>query len=311
VTHPAARSDTTEAAAVPVAQQFETALAALGEVMPVDISVPGGIAAYRRAAESRATTAESVALRCGLSTHERISNGLPVTVFRPTEPAVARVLFLHGGGLIAGNRFDGVDIVARHASELRLEIWSVEYPLAPELTFGASAELVLAVAGHAGDSGMRVLIAGQSAGGGIAAEVALRAASRGVRIDGQLLVCPMLARIDDETARRFENDRAWSATNSTVAWTAALGDSADIPPGERPHLPALAPTYLDAGSAELFRRAITDFASALWQRGNRAELHVWSGGFHAFDCAAEDASCSSESHRVRGDWMRRWLRGEL
>ncbi|MCX6501478.1 MAG: hypothetical protein NT132_03580 [Microbacterium sp.] len=61
-----------------------------------------------------------------------------------------------------------------------------------------------------------------------------------------------------------------------------------IPPGERAELPA-----------------------DLWRRGNRAELHVWSGGFHAFDCAVEDASVSEESHRVRGEWIRRWLAGEV
>ena len=300
-----------ETPAVPVARQFEAALTALAGALPSDISVPGGVMAYRAAANARATTAEAVALRCGLSAHERTVGGLPVTVFRPPEPAEARVVFLHGGGLIAGNRFDGTDVVGRHAASLRLEVWSVEYPLAPEHDFGAIVESVLAVTAAAGHDGMRVLIAGPSAGGGVAAEVAIRAADRGVRVDGQLLLCPMLARVDEERGRPFRDDRSWSAANGATAWAAALGDSSDIPPGERRTVPALAPSYLDAGSAELFRDSIMTFASTLWRRGNRAELHVWSGGFHAFDCAAEDAAGSAEAHRVRGEWLRRWLADEL
>jgi len=298
--------------AVPVARQFEPALRSLGDALPADIGVPGAMMAYRLQARSRATTAEAVAARCGLICSERSSGGVPITVFQaPAEPAVARVIFLHGGGLIAGDRFDGADIIARHALELRLEVWCVEYPLAPEHDFGEIVAAVLAVTREAGHDGMQTLLAGQSAGGGIAAEVALRAASAGVRIGGQLLVCPMLARADDATARPFHGDRSWSAANDAAAWTAALGASAHIPPGERHEIPELAPTYLDAGSAELFRDAVTDFARALWRRGNRAELHVWSGGFHGFDSAAEDASGSAESHRVRGGWIRRWLDNEL
>lgn len=296
---------------VPVAPQFEPALTMLAAALPTDISVPGGVLAYRLAAQSRATTASDVAARCGLIAHERTVNRLPVTVFRPSRSALARVVFLHGGGLIAGNRFDGADVVGRHAAALGLEIWCVEYPLAPEHRFGAIAESVLAVTAVAGDDGMRVLIAGQSAGGGIAAEVALRAAERGIRVDGQMLVCPMLARVDDETARAFSGDRSWSAANSETAWALALGDGPDVPPGERGEVPCLGPTYLDGGSAELFRDAITGFASTLWRRGNRAELHVWSGGFHAFDCAAEDAPGSAEAHRARGEWIRRWLTDEV
>lgn len=295
---------------VPVARQFEPALRLLGDALP-DISLPGGVLAYRREAQARATTAEAVAARCGLSSSERCSHGLAVTVFQPAEVAVARVVFLHGGGLIAGNRFDGADIVARHALELRLEVWCVEYPLAPEHDYGAIVDAVLAVTREAGDGGMRVLLAGQSAGGGIAADVAMRAAASGVPVGGQLLVCPMLARAAATTARQFISDPSWTAANDAAAWTAALGTGSYTPPGERQDIPELEPTYLDAGSAELFRDSITMFATALWHRGNRAELHVWSGGFHAFDSAAEDVACSAEAHRVRGDWIRRWLSDEL
>ncbi|WP_051526383.1 MULTISPECIES: alpha/beta hydrolase [Microbacterium] len=291
----------------PVARALRAALDALAAALPTAMTT-----AYRAAATARGTTAAAVAARCGLSAEERDVHGIPVTVFRgrAAQPA-ARVVFLHGGGLIAGDRFDGADVVGRHAGALDLEIWSVEYPLAPEHTFTAMVDAALTVAAAAGADGTRVLLAGQSAGGGIAAAAAWDAASHGVRIDGQLLVCPMLARADPAATAAFRDDPSWSAQNSTSAWQAALDGDAALPAGERRDPPALPPAYLDAGSAELFRDAITAYATALWRGGNRAELHVWSGGFHAFDCAAEEAVVSAESHRVRGDWIRRWLDGEV
>lgn len=234
--------------------------------------------AYRAASAARGTTVHAVADRCGL---------------------------------VAGNRFDGADVVGRHAASLELEVWSVEYPLAPEHTFTAMIDVALTVAAAAGADGTRVLLAGQSAGGGIAAAAAWDAASRGVRIDGQLLVCPMLARADEHTAAAFRDDPSWSARNSATAWRAVLAGDLALPAGERGDPPPLPPAYLDAGSAELFWPAITAYATALWRTGNRAELHVWSGGFHAFDCAAEEAGVSAESHRVRGDWIRRWLADDV
>jgi hypothetical protein len=38
------------------------------------------------------------------------------------------------------------------------------------------------------------------------------------------------------------------------------------------------PTFLDVGSAEVFRDEITAFASGLWAAGGQAELHVRPGG---------------------------------
>lgn len=297
----------------PVAPALRQALRGLAETLPTALTTRDDLLTYRRASVARGTTADVVAARCGLTAVEREVDGILITVFRgggAAQPA-ARVVFLHGGGLIAGNRFDGADVVGRHAGALDLEVWSVEYPLAPEHAFTAMVDAAVRVAAAAGADGTRVLLAGQSAGGGIAAAAAWEAAPRGVRIDGQLLICPMLARAGAPAAAAFHDDASWSAQNSRAAWKAALVVDSVLPAGERGDPPALPPAYLDAGSVELFRDAIVAYAAALWRTGNSAELHVWSGGFHAFDCAAEEAVVSAESHRVRGDWIRRWLAGEV
>lgn len=94
-------------------------------------------------------------------------------------------------------------------------------------------------------------------------------------------------------------------------WSAALTGSDSVPPGERDDFAGLAPTFLDVGSAELFRDSVVAFAGSLWAGGVSAELHVWSGGFHASDCVVEDAIVSQEAHRARARWLRRLIDGGL
>ena len=84
-----------------------------------------------------------------------------------------------------------------------------------------------------------------------------------------------------------------------------------MPPGTRDDLAGLGPTYLDVGSAELFRDSVVGFADALWASGVRTELHVWSGAFHGSDGVVDDAVVSQEAHRARERWLRRLIDGAL
>lgn len=92
------------------------------------------------------------------------------------------VYFVHGGGMIAGNRFTGLDTVAEWVVEFDAVAVSVEYRLAPEHPFPAAHEDcytgLLWTAGHAVELGFdpgTLLLGGTSAGGGLAAGLALRA----------------------------------------------------------------------------------------------------------------------------------------
>ncbi|MBO3661993.1 alpha/beta hydrolase [Microbacterium stercoris] len=290
-----------------VARGLRPALEQLTRELPNRLADVDDLLRYRRASEERGTTADALSRAHRLSTHELIVEGNAVTVFRPQTDPVARAVFVHGGGLIAGNRFDGVDILLRHANALALEVWTLDYPLAPEGRFGEMAAAALAVLRRAGADGRRLLLAGQSAGGAVGATAGLLARDAGVPCDGLLLVCPMLA---PGGAERSDADPSWDAVTDSTAWAAALGEG-DVPPGRRTDLAGLPPTYLDAGSVELFRSAIADFAEGLHRAGVATELHIWSGAFHASDCVAEAAPASAESHRVRAGWLRRWLLDEL
>lgn len=298
-------------AALPVAPSLRPALAELASILPAHITSRADIDRYRAAAAARGTDAAEVSARFGLDAADLSVDGAPAVTRFVGVSSVARVVFLHGGGLVAGNRFDGVDLVARHAVELGLEIWTVEYPLAPEHTLPEMVDAVCAVVSAAGADGLDVLIAGQSAGGGLAAAVTLACRDRGIRVDGQMLVCPMITRADSASTRQYADDPSWSRESNEAGWRAALSGTEAVPPGERADLVGLPPAYLDTATAELFRDAIAAFTMALWAHGCRAELHTWSGAFHGSDCVDDSAAVSIEAHRARREWLRRWLQGDL
>lgn len=66
-------------------------------------------------------------------------------------------------------------------------------------------------------------------------------------------------------------------------------------PAIAPELSGLPPTYVDVGSAEVFRDESVDYASRIWAAGGVAALHVWAGGFHGFDALFPDAQLSIEA----------------
>jgi acetyl esterase/lipase len=80
-----------------------------------------------------------------------------------------------------------------------------------------------------------------------------------------------------------------------------------ISPAVADDLSTLPTTYIDAGSAEVFRDEVVDYASRIWAAGGQAELHVWAGGSHGFDAMFPQARLSALARRTRADWLARIL----
>ena len=72
-------------------------------------------------------------------------------------------------------------------------------------------------------------------------------------------------------------------------------------------LSGLPTTYIDAGSAEVFRDEAVNYATRIWTAGGQAELHVWAGGFHGFDALFPQAAISQIARQARTDWLGRVL----
>lgn len=228
----------------------------------------------------------------------------------------------HGGGMMLGDRLGGVEVffgaIERHDAVLV----SVEYRLAPEFPDPYPVEDCFAglvwMATHANELGIdpsRILIGGGSAGGGLAAGAALLARDRGgPHLLGQVLMCPML---DDRDAtvstKQIDGVGLWDRAANIVGWTALLGDrkgtrdvSIYAAPARATNLSNLPSTYIDCGSAEVFRDEDVAYATKLWEAGVQAELHVWAGGFHGFEMLA-DAIVSRAATTARESWLDRVL----
>ncbi|KXV59346.1 arylesterase [Acetobacter tropicalis] len=227
-----------------------------------------------------------------------------VLIFRPPEangPAPV-ILYVHGGGMIAGTPDMQAGTHARVAAATGALIVSVDYRLAPETPFPGGLEDVYAallwLSAHATDLGgdsSRISIMGDSGGGCLAAATALLARDRKqVPLRAQILIYPMLdlrtggpdALTDDPTTGEFvwtraQNQHAWSAVRGTLA--------ADDPafgylsPAFMRNLSGLPPTFLITGALDLFRDEDVTFAQRLWQAGVPTDLIVYANAVHAFD----------------------------
>ncbi len=250
---------------------------------------------------------------------------LPVLVLRPraTPRDAPAICHFHSGGMVMGDARTGVEVPLSWAVRFGAVVLSVEYRLAPEFPDPVPREDCYAAlvwigenAGALGIDSRRILLAGASAGGGLAAGVALLVRDRGgPPVLGQALMCPML---DDrnETPSSYggPGDDLWNRTSNLTGWTALLGDrrgGPDVSPYAAPSravdLSGLPPTFIDVGACEIFRDEAVSFADRLWRAGTHAELHVWPGGFHAFDTLVPQAALSMVSTRTRAAWVGRLL----
>ncbi|WP_061294714.1 alpha/beta hydrolase [Herbidospora cretacea] len=248
---------------------------------------------------------------------------IPVTVLSPPGAVGAPcVVWIHGGGMIMGDRFANLDIPLEWLDRFGAVVVTVDYRLAPDVTGSALADdchrALTWAAENAAELGVdpaKIVVAGISAGGGLAAGVALMARDRGgPALAAQVLICPMLDHRDATTSTlQFTGPGVWSREMNAYGWRAVLGGLTgdDVPayvsPAIAADLSGLPPAYVDAGSAEVFRDEDVAYAGRIWAAGGRADLHVWDGGFHGFDALYPEAALSAEARRTRSEWLGRVL----
>jgi acetyl esterase/lipase len=127
--------------------------------------------------------------------------------------------------------------------------------------------------------------------------------------------------IDDRnetvSSHQYEGVGVWDRTSNLTAWSAVLGDrrgtdevSYYSAPARATDLSGLPPTFIDVGSAEVFRDEDVAYASRIWAAGGNCELHVWGGAFHGFYDIAPDSDLARASIAAREAWLDRLLSRE-
>jgi acetyl esterase/lipase len=203
------------------------------------------------------------------------------------------VLWIHGGGYVAGSAAMNDRALRKVATSLRAEVVSVEYRLAPEHPYPAALDDCYAalqwLAGRDDIDRRRIAIAGKSAGGGLAAALTLRCVDDGLLdLAGQVLTYPML---DDRTVQRSRTaSRGWTPEDNSFAWRAYLNcepgiDDVDAyaAAARREDLSGLPPTWIGVGTDDLFHDEDIRYVKRLCHAGVPTQLEVVAGGFHGFD----------------------------
>ena len=214
---------------------------------------------------------------------------------------------------------------ARHRLGRRLDAVcvTVEYRLAPEHPYPAPVEDCYAACcgppstRELGIDPDRSSIAGASAGGGLAAGWRCWPATAAARhLAARCSISPMLDDRNDTVSsppvrrlRRVGPQQQRHRLERPARRPSRHRRRVGLRRARRgpPTCPSLPPRSSTCGSAEVFRDEDVAYASELWAAGSQAELHVWPGGFHAFDQLAPNARLSRDMTAARDAWMARLL----
>lgn len=224
---------------------------------------------------------------------------VPVRLYVPQGVDGAKglpmILFVHGGGFIAGD-LDTHDVLARGlANRTRALVLAIDYRLAPENPFPAGLDDVYAVLQWAdansqeiGGDRRRIAVSGDSAGGNIAAVVAMLARDRGgPAIVAQLLMYP--------TVSNKMDTHSWATLGDTRIPTRTVNESviaAYVPRTMSPYAPLVAPLWGDhknlppaliqVGDLDPLSDEDRGYAAALTKAGVEAKVIVYPKTEHGF-----------------------------
>ncbi|EFY92120.1 lipase [Metarhizium acridum CQMa 102] len=231
-------------------------------------------------------------------------NTVIVSAFAPKEPTsdvLPGMYYMHGGGMVSGDRFAGVNELLHLLEGIECVVLSVEYRLAPETRSPGPAEDCYAGIVWASSNSSQlgidpagIIVLGVSGGAALAAATCLMARDRqspATPIKAQMLLAPMLDdRCQSVSDQLFEYGSPWCGVTNRMAWAHVLGEARGtdgVSPYQSPsrahNLSNLPQTYVDVAECEVFRDAAVRFATDMWRCGSTCELHVWPGAFHLFD----------------------------
>lgn len=213
-------------------------------------------------------------------------------------------LDFHGGSLVFGGGPLAVASAANNARITGLTHWAVDYRMPPHCPFPAG--LADAVAAYrallAACPPQQIVVMGNSAGGNIAAALLLRAREEGLPMPARLVL--LSPEVDlTESGDSFRTLAGVSTTlqslmpiNQLYAGTTELTDLLVSPLfGDLRGFP---PTFLQAGTRDLFLSNAVRMHRALRKAGVPAELHVFDAMPHGgFGGSPEDEELHAEVRR--------------
>ncbi|EDU42300.1 esterase/lipase [Pyrenophora tritici-repentis] len=244
---------------------------------------------------------------------------LPIYHFRvhPKEEATKNpaVFHIHGGGLISISAADVVDGVSEQVLLTGVQVFSVDYRLAPENPYPTPLEdcwtgltWMFAQAEKFNLDTTSIAVMGESAGGNLSAALTLLARDRQMTppFSRQILIYPMLD--DRNTLKAIGQIPIWDEIDNLTGWTAYLGrepGGSDVPmfaaPARVENVDGLPPLYIEVSQLDLYLFEDLEYASKFLRAGIETELHVYPGVPHGFDGVAPSHTMSklAKENRLR------------
>lgn len=246
---------------------------------------------------------------------------VPVRIYRPKrlQQATPAVFFIHGGGMYLGDLDYEHAAAVKICEELGALVVSTGYRKAPEHPHPAQVDDCYAALSWMSDNATsldfapgRLAIFGGSAGGNLALATALKARDLGgPELSYVVALYPM---VDHRNTTRSPHEVTaigpWDRKANTEAWEWFLaGQEPDgyAAPLHAEDLSGLPPTFIDVGTADLFRDENLSLAQRLLAAGVSTELHVYPGVYHAAEHYAPDAEAARHMWAVRFRALRRAL----
>ncbi|AKF07959.1 alpha/beta hydrolase [Sandaracinus amylolyticus] len=227
-------------------------------------------------------------------------------VFMPAEWVVPRgadvtqrLVYLHGGGYVAGSPRTHRGLVTRIARAANMVALVPDYRLAPEHRFPAALEDARVALAHAFDHGpdgeqpaTRVVLAGDSAGGGLVISTLVAARDAGERLPARAATLSAWADLEacgESVVSRAGVDPMLPASLLKGWCRHYLGDIDPRHPLASPihaDLRGLPPLLLQVGDAEVLLDDSVRLAARAKEAGVEVTLEVFDDLFHVFQAFA-------------------------
>lgn len=244
-------------------------------------------------------------------------DGMPCEwVVAPGADPDLRLLYLHGGGFVAGSGANYLPLAAHLSAAAQCAVLLPDYRLAPEHRFPAAIEdcvrahECMITSGPYGPAPAKAtFIAGDSAGGGLtlATLLALRDRGRPLPVAGMpLSACTDLTLASESI--RSEEDPICSARCMPVFAELYLGETDPCNPLASPvfgDFTGIPPLLIQVGEHEMLRDDSIRVAAKARADGVEVKLEVWPGMVHVFQIRELPESWEAIGHLA--DFMRSCL----
>lgn len=271
------------------------------------------LARVRRAMAAR--LAMPAALPRGLRVEASREPGLRGEWLHPRDAVDgAALLFIHGGGFIAGSPRTHRSFAAWLAQASRVPVFSLEYRLAPEHPYPAALDDCVAAVRALRARGLRVAVGGDSAGGQLAIATALRLReATEERPAGLMLVCPMTDFTDASESLRTNarSEPLLGLRHRMLALGLYAGETPRRDPMLSPvyaDLRGLPATIVEASRIEVLWDDARRFVEAAQAAGVPVEFHPHDGLAHDWQLMVPFTPEANVSVRRLGAWMATRLR---